>query len=165
MTAQRQPSHPFALVINVLLVGMTPENESAEIWLGTHTADVSAQEGKHGERASGRIKEDLLARRRGTRGPCQPEVKKGSIVVRDLRLWHAGMSNSSEEVRVMLAMIHFAPRYRNPMRLQFGEDVKPLLAGSESHLEMPVDWIKRNEALSSYLGRGFGNSYDFDREN
>ncbi|KAF9877613.1 phytanoyl- dioxygenase [Colletotrichum karsti] len=158
------PSHPFALVINVPLVSMTPENGSTELWLGTHTADVSAQEGKHGERASGRIKEELLAQRRDVRGPSQPGVKKGSIVVRDLRLWHAGMPNMSEEVRVMLAMIHFAPWYRNPMRLQFGEDVRPLLAGLEKHLEIPVDWIEQQEALGSYLGRGFGNSYDFDQE-
>lgn len=143
---------------------MTPENGSTELWLGTHTADVSAQEGKHGERASGRIKEDLLADRRGVRGPSQPSVKKRSIVLRDLRLWHAGMPNMSDEVRVMLAMIHFAPWYRNRMRLQFGEDVRGLLAGLESHLEIPVDWVKSDNALRSYLQRGFGNSYDFDQE-
>lgn len=143
---------------------MTPENGSTELWLGTHTADVSAQEGKHGERASGRIKENLLAERRAARGPSQPNVKKGSIVLRDLRLWHAGMPNLSEEVRVMLAMIHFAPWYRNPMRLQFGEDVRGLLAGFESQLEIPVDWMRDEQALGSYLQRGFGNSYDFDQE-
>lgn len=158
------PSHPFALVVNIPLVTMTPENGSTELWLGTHTADVSAQEGKHGERASGRIKEDVLAERRGVRGPSQPVVKKGSIMLRDLRLWHAGMPNLSDEVRVMLAMIHFAPWYRNPMRLEFGQDVKGLLAGLEPQLEIPVDWVKSEEVLGSYLHRGFGNSYDFDQE-
>ncbi|KAF6830117.1 phytanoyl- dioxygenase [Colletotrichum plurivorum] len=157
------PAHPFALVVNVPLVDMTPENGSTELWLGTHGADVSAQEGAHGERASGRIREDLLEERRAVRGPSQPVVKKGSVVVRDLRLWHAGMPNLSGEVRVMLAMIHFAGWYRNPMRLQFAEDVRTLLAGLEPQLEMPVDWISREEALGSYLGRGFGNSYDFDQ--
>ena len=157
------PSHPFALVINIPLVTMTPENGSTELWLGTHTADVAAQEGKHGERASGRIKEHVLAERRDVRGPSQPDVKKGSIVLRDLRLWHAGMPNMSEEVRVMLAMIHFAPWYRNPMRLQLGEDVMGLLAGLESQLEIPVDWVKNEQVLGSYLQREFGNSYDFDQ--
>ncbi|KAF4817933.1 Kanamycin B dioxygenase [Colletotrichum siamense] len=158
------PSHPFALVTNIPLVSMTPENGSTELWLGTHTADVSAQEGKHGERASGRIRENLLTERRGVRGPSQPDVKKGSIVLRDLRLWHAGMPNMSDEVRVMLAMIHFAPWYRNPMRLQLGEDVKGLLAGLEPHLEIPVDWAKNHEVWGSYLHRGFGNSYDFNQK-
>jgi ectoine hydroxylase-related dioxygenase (phytanoyl-CoA dioxygenase family) len=41
------------------------------------------------------------------RAPCQPVVKKGSVVVRDLRLWHGGCPNLSEVPRVMLAMSEF----------------------------------------------------------
>ncbi|KAL2134549.1 hypothetical protein VTI74DRAFT_11521 [Chaetomium olivicolor] len=158
------PSHPFALVVNVPLVTMTPENGSTELWLGTHNEGIDSQEGAHGERASGRIKGDLLEQRRRVRGPCQPTVKKGSIVVRDLRLWHAGMPNWTEEVRIMLAMIHFAPWYRNPMRLEFGEDLKPLLQERDLGLDIPVDWVSRKEVLERYLNRGFGNSYNFDQE-
>lgn len=166
--------HPFALVINIPLIAMTPENGSTELWLGTHSGDgVAAQEGAHGERASGRIREDRLAARRAERPPCQPGVRKGSVVVRDLRLWHAGMPNVSadDEVRVMLAMIHFAPWYRNPMRLRFSEDIRPVLEealdrddGGRSGLEVPVDWVSREEALAAYLDRGFGNSYDFNQK-
>ncbi|GKT76131.1 phytanoyl-CoA dioxygenase [Colletotrichum tofieldiae] len=158
------PRHPFALVANIPLVTMTPANGSTELWLGTHTADVSAQEGAHGDRASGRIREPLLAARRAVRGPAQPTVGKGSIVLRDLRLWHAGMPNATADVRVMLAMIHFASWYRNPMRLRLAEDVRPLLEPARRGLEVPVDWVGREEALRTYLGRGFGNSYDFDQE-
>ncbi|OTA63198.1 hypothetical protein K449DRAFT_368963 [Hypoxylon sp. EC38] len=165
----RHPDHPFALVVNVPLVTMTPENGSTEIWLGTHNHEtgVDGQEGAHGERASGRILSDLLAKRSEVRPPSQPVVKKGSIVIRDLRLWHAGMPNLSDLVRVMLAMIHFAPWYRNPMRLQFSDDIKPVLETLEREgrlgLEVPVDWISREEALKTYLNRGFGNSYDFNQ--
>ena len=99
------PQIPFALVINVPLVTMTPTNGSTEIWLGTHAGtSLADQEGAHGERASGRIKAPLLAVRREVRPPCQPVVKKGSVVVRDLRLWHGGCPNLSEVPRVMLAM-------------------------------------------------------------
>ena len=81
-----------------------PENGSTEIWLGTHArTTIADQEGKHGERASGRIKGALLEERRGVRGPCQPVVKRGSVVVRDLRLWHGGCPNLGSGVRVMLA--------------------------------------------------------------
>ncbi|GKT87160.1 phytanoyl-CoA dioxygenase [Colletotrichum tofieldiae] len=148
------PRHPFALVANIPLVTMTPANGSTELWLGTHTADVSAQEGAHGDRASGRIREPLLAARRAVRGPAQPTVGKGSIVLRDLRLWHAGMPNATADVRVMLAMIHFASWYRNPMRLRLAEDVRPLLEPARRGLEVPVDWVGREEALRTYLGRG-----------
>ncbi|KAK6953881.1 hypothetical protein Daesc_003843 [Daldinia eschscholtzii] len=165
----KHPDHPFALVVNIPLVTMTPENGSTEIWLGTHNndANVNGQEGAHGERASGRIRESLLVERREVCPPCQPVIQKGSIVIRDLRLWHAGMPNLAGDVRVMLAMIHFAPWYRNPMRLQLSEDVKPVLKKLESEgrlgLEVPVDWVSRDEALDTYLNRGFGNSYDFNQ--
>lgn len=89
------------------------ENGSTEVWLGTHhLASLAAQEGKHGERASGRIKKDLLENRALERPPSQPTVKKGSLVIRDLRLWHAGKPNLSDSARVMLALIHFAPWFR-----------------------------------------------------
>jgi hypothetical protein len=98
------PHSPFALVVNVPLVTMTPENGSTEVWLGTQDFNIEAQEGAHGDRASGRIKKELLEARREQRGPSQPVVPKGSIIVRDLRLWHGGMPNLSSEPRVMLAM-------------------------------------------------------------
>lgn len=60
----------------------------------------------------------------------------------------------------MLAMIHFAPWYRNPMRLEFSESVRAVLE-KEKGLEIPVDWVGEDEALGRYLNRGFGNSYDF----
>ncbi|KAI7507694.1 phytanoyl-CoA dioxygenase family protein [Hortaea werneckii] len=157
------PSHPFALVVNVPLIRFTPENGSTETWLGTHTGDLSGlqvQEGAKGTRASGRIREDLLEQRRQVRGPSQPVIEKGSIVIRDLRLWHAGMPNMTDEVRVMLAMIHFAPWYRNPMKLELSEDLKDRIQ-SQKDLQIPVDWVSRDEALKRYLNRGFGNSYDF----
>lgn len=92
---------------------MTVETGSTEVWLGTHSlSSKELQEGERGERASGRIKKDYLEKRREERPPSQPIIKKGSVIVRDLRLWHGGMPNWSEKIRVMLAMIHFAPWYR-----------------------------------------------------
>jgi ectoine hydroxylase-related dioxygenase (phytanoyl-CoA dioxygenase family) len=93
------------MVVNVPLVAMEPANGSTEIWLGTHNGTTIAdQEGAHGDRASGRIKKDLLAARKEVRPPSQPVVKKGSVIVRDLRLWHGGKPNLSDKPRVMLAM-------------------------------------------------------------
>ncbi|KAF4497750.1 TPR domain containing protein [Fusarium agapanthi] len=163
------PDHPFALVVNIPLVTTKPENGSTEIWLGTHNGfGLDAQEGAHSERASGRIREELLHQRQEISPPLQPVIKKGSIVVRDLRLWHAGMPNTTQQTRVMLAMIHFAPWFRNRMRLELGEDIKPILEGLEKEgklgLDVPVDWTSREAVLEGYLNRGFGNSYDFSQE-
>ncbi|KAJ5302101.1 hypothetical protein PENANT_c008G06571 [Penicillium antarcticum] len=157
------PFHPFAYVINVPLITMTPENGSTEVWLGTHTdTGLHVQEGLHGERASGRIKEVEIERRRAERPPCQPVVPKGSFIIRDLRLWHAGVGNQTKDPRVMLAMIHFASWYRNPMKLEFADDVRSIIE-NQTDVEVPVDWVTKSEALSRYLNRGFGNAYDFNQ--
>lgn len=155
------PSHPFALVVNVPLVTMKPENGSTEVWLGTHNGfGLDAQEGAHGERASGRIREALLEQRRTQRPPEQPVIPRGSVVIRDLRLWHAGMPNHSKDVRTMLAMIHFAPWYRNQMKLELAEELEPMVQ-QEQDLDVRADYIPGHEAMENYLNRGFGNSYDF----
>ena len=157
------PDHPFALVINVPLIIMTPHNGSTELWLGTHTFPTTAQVGEQSEHFFGCIREDCVNERRRVRPPVQPTVKKGSLVIRDLRLWHAGMPNRSEEVRVMLAMVHFAGWYRNRMRLEFCKDVEPVLREKVSGLEVPVDYVEREEAERRYLERGSGGVVDFSQ--
>lgn len=68
----------------------------------------------------------------------------------------------------MLAFIHFAPWFRNKMKLQFSDDIKPILEREDAQgrlgLEIPVQWTSPEEALDTYLNRGFGNSYDFNQE-
>ncbi|CAE6470908.1 unnamed protein product [Rhizoctonia solani] len=152
-----QPSVPFALVVNCGLVEMTPENGSTELWLGTHTtANLEAQDGLHGDRASGRIKSELLEKRRSISPPFQPVVPKGSIVLRDLRLWHAGMPNKTDDPRVMLAQIHFAPWYMNQMKLEFPKGMERMLQHPD--LEIPAKFV---DGPIDYLGRAYGNAYDF----
>ncbi len=46
------------------------------------------------------------------------------------------------------------------MKLEFAEDLKPIIEG-QNGLEVPVNWVSKSEALSRYLNRGFGNAYDF----
>ncbi|KAI9689429.1 MAG: hypothetical protein M1822_010080 [Bathelium mastoideum] len=158
------PTCPFAIVVNIPLVDMTVENGSTEVWLGTHaSAGISQQEGAHGERASGRIKQSLLDERRATRPPTQPLIKKGSVVLRDLRLWHAGKPNFSTDVRVMLAMIHFAQWYRNPMRVAVDEGLKPILERDGGDLQIHSNFMPAAAIRESYLKGKFGNAYDFDQ--
>ncbi|EHY51973.1 hypothetical protein HRR83_003465 [Exophiala dermatitidis] len=111
--------HPracFALAVNMVLIDCSPENGSTECWPGTHiTTKFSDQNGMKG------IHEHLLHERVKTHGaPIQPTVKKGGIIIRDMRLWHAGMPNRTpDEVRVMLNLIYFANWYRSPMTILF----------------------------------------------
>ncbi|KAG8747720.1 hypothetical protein FRC10_011848 [Ceratobasidium sp. 414] len=171
-----QPAVPFALVVNCGLVDMAPENGSTEIWLGTHSmANLNAQDGLHGDRASGRIKAELMEERRKVSPPFQPVVPKGSIILRDLRLWHAGMPNKTDDPRVMLAQIHFAPWYMNQsmgalflaragrltdytVKMEFPKGMEQMLQHPD--LEMPTNFV---DAPISYLGRAYGNAYDFQQ--
>lgn len=107
------PNCPFALVVNVSLVEMTPKNGSTEVWLGTHVGSgLLAQEAMPGDRGGTRVKFNLLEERAIERPPSQPTIKKGSIIIRDLRLWHGGKPNWTKDARILLAMIHWAPWYR-----------------------------------------------------
>ncbi|KAE9375242.1 phytanoyl-CoA dioxygenase family protein [Stipitochalara longipes BDJ] len=157
------PSSPFALVVNIPLITMTPENGSTEIWLGTHRDGKEAQEGEHGERASGRIREAWMKERREMRGPAKPVVQKGSLVVRDLRLWHSGQPNWTEEVRVMLAMIHFAGWYRNPMEVNFSEELRGDIERWGRDLVIQGRYVPEKQVEERYLQGKFGNAYDFDQ--
>ncbi|KAF2645554.1 phytanoyl-CoA dioxygenase family protein [Massarina eburnea CBS 473.64] len=158
------PSIPFALVVNVPLVTMETKNGSTEVWLGTHAnTTIADQEGVHGERASGRIKTGLLEKRRQERAPCQPVVKKGSIIVRDLRLWHGGKPNLSEQVRVMLAFIHFASWYRNQMTVEISKELKDEMSLEKTGLYVAAEYVESSALEKIYLNRPFGNAYDFDQ--
>lgn len=103
--------HTHTLSLHLSFIHLTTQ----EIWLGTQTATtVSDQLGAHGDRASGRIIPSLLEARRAIRAPCQPVVKKGSVIIRDLRLWHGGKPNLTDEPRVMLAMSTPPPNSQLP---------------------------------------------------
>lgn len=93
---------PYGLVINVPLVDVSAANASTEIWPGTHLdTSVVMQDGDI------KVAPEVLEKRRAEVPPIQPTVRKGSVVIRDLRLWHAGMPNHTQEIRPMIAMIHF----------------------------------------------------------
>ncbi|ELU45177.1 phytanoyl-CoA dioxygenase, putative [Rhizoctonia solani AG-1 IA] len=139
-STDRQPVHTDADFAQPS-VEMTPENGSTELWLGTHAmANLDAQDGLHGERASGRIKPELIETRRNISPPFQPCVPKGSLLIRDLRLWHAD----------------FAPWYMNQMRLEFPKGMEGIIHHPD--LELPADFV---DGPINYLGRAFGNAYDF----
>ncbi|KAH8893602.1 hypothetical protein GQ53DRAFT_805170 [Thozetella sp. PMI_491] len=81
------PKVPFGYCVNVNLVDTSPENGATEVWLGSH---VDTDKGvldptvKHKQ-----IRKELQERRRKISPPIQPSLPKGSLIIRDFRLWHA----------------------------------------------------------------------------
>jgi hypothetical protein len=77
------PNHPFALTQNVVLCDCGPENGVTELWLGTQNTGVEIRP----QLGEPYIAEDVVEARRQVRPPIYPRIKKGSILIRDLRLW------------------------------------------------------------------------------
>lgn len=137
---------PFGLVVNVQLVDVSAHNGSTEIWPGTHkNTTYSLQNG------STRIPDNVLAPQRAARPPIQPEMPAGSIVIRDIRLWHAGMPNHSDAPRPMLAMIHWANWWCSTDRLKFPKGTEALLAHPDlqtvaDFVDEPIDYLQNNQS-------------------
>ncbi|WWC88373.1 uncharacterized protein L201_003284 [Kwoniella dendrophila CBS 6074] len=105
---------PTAIAMNVCLIDAHAKNGSTEVWLGTHR-EQSFDDFVDPTLKSGDVKKSSLEKRKLVRPPIQPNLKKGSLVLRDLRLWHAGMNNETDDIRVMLALVYSASWYKNPL--------------------------------------------------
>lgn len=77
---------PVCVELNTYLQDITVDNGSTELWPGTQntTEDDLVPHGR------GWIKPALFNKRARTDPPIRPDLPKGTIVMRDLRLWHAG---------------------------------------------------------------------------
>lgn len=91
---------PFSLLTNIYLVDTTLDNGATEIWLGTH------HRGGNGLRVEEKdapwVKQEYLDEQRKISPPIRPCIRKGSLVIRDLRIWHAGIPNHTDEPRILL---------------------------------------------------------------
>jgi hypothetical protein len=158
---ERQPVHPdmgqlwprmhhaspaFALVVNVPVVDVSPQNGSTELWPETHLDvryDISE--------GAGRIEPAHLDEWRAERPPFQPTMKRGSVLIRDMRMWHAGMPNHTDEPRPMIAMIHWAPWWNTGGKIPFPKSAEAFFADAPfrtatSFVDGEVDYLKHGEA-------------------
>jgi ectoine hydroxylase-related dioxygenase (phytanoyl-CoA dioxygenase family) len=104
------------VIANIPLCSFNPSTGSTEFWLGSHAStsgqqQVIATPESRLSNAKLRVGEpicnvlpDVVEARRQVRPPIQPSCEKGDIMLRDLRTWHAGMPNESEDYRIMLAL-------------------------------------------------------------
>ncbi|KAH7309191.1 phytanoyl-CoA dioxygenase family protein [Stachybotrys elegans] len=149
------PEHPFAIAFNTCLIDVGPENGSTELWLGTQNTNLDY----HGELGEPMIAQDKLDERRKVRGPIYPRLKKGSVVLRDLRLWHAGMPNPTSETRIMLAIVYYAAWYKNGVVTQMPVSLKPTIEALEEYGQhkIAVEWVP--DEGYDYLKIKFSNNF------
>lgn len=104
------------MIANVPLCSFNATTGSTEFWLGSHASttgkdQVIATAETTLANATLRVGDpvtyvlpEVIEKRRHIRPPIQPVCEKGDIMLRDVRTWHAGMPNESEDYRIMLAL-------------------------------------------------------------
>jgi hypothetical protein len=122
------PAPRATLVVNIALRDVTEADGAIELWPGSHLEPGMDNP----------IPEVDLQRRRELLGgrPIRGATKKGSLVIRDLRLWHRGRSNPSNELRHMLNALHYTaaaaedPQCWAKERTVFDRACEPIFRGT-----------------------------------
>ncbi|GAA6015680.1 hypothetical protein JCM10207_008170 [Rhodosporidiobolus poonsookiae] len=140
-TTDRQPVHkdspwlhpnaPYMLNTNLALADFTPENGSTEFWLGSHNCTTALEQvwpSRESATPTCDVTPQAIAERLKVRPGAQVEVPMGTITLRDMRTWHAGMPNSTSEDRIMTAVGYSASWFPPPeRRMPAPLSAKPLL--------------------------------------
>jgi ectoine hydroxylase-related dioxygenase (phytanoyl-CoA dioxygenase family) len=103
---------PASLIVNICPVDVTEENGATELWPGTHLVPMKGQY----------VSPEAEAERRQLVPPVRATARKGSLVIREPRLWHRGVPNRADNVRHMIAMIHNISWLQRPGPLLFSSD-------------------------------------------
>ncbi|KAI6865704.1 hypothetical protein KC323_g4232 [Hortaea werneckii] len=166
------PQMPCTVTANYYLEDASKANGSTELWLGsardTTFRDYKAcrelgpgddafmpkislhtEDDNYAMEANFGVRDDVLATRREFAPPVQPSVKGGSVMLRDLRLWHAGIANPSNKTRIMLNFIYTPWWYKLAKTTQFSFS---LASSLQRRTAKPS-----NSGLTSVVGiRGIG---------
>jgi ectoine hydroxylase-related dioxygenase (phytanoyl-CoA dioxygenase family) len=103
---------PMLIVVNFLLDDFTAANGATEIWPGSHR-QVDADQAE--------ISTLKISPSRWSEHPrVQATTPAGSIVIRDMRTWHRGMANTTDESRTMLSLVYYR-QYALPDNLHASE--------------------------------------------
>lgn len=130
-----RPDIPYGMCVNIALVEMSPANGATEFWPGTHLISPEVTN-------PGIIVPTLLERQRQVNPPIQLSAPAGSIIIRDLKLWHAGMPNHTDDVRILLIGIQLARWYQNELKMQLPLGSKDKIQWGR--LSSAVEWVEED---------------------
>ena len=127
-TSSHERDHPRTMCVNIPLVETTEANGSIELWPGTHLDPRLPVSDRHHQFGAA---DQYVKARTLQVPPVRGNTRKGSILVRDPRLWHRGTTNRSATARMMLTLMYeaegvdvseprcAAPRFRRCCRAAF----------------------------------------------
>lgn len=122
---------PVFLEVNIYLQDVSARNGATEFWLGTHNGYSKAD---HSSPTTGWIKREVFCQRANVSPPIQPAIPKGSLLIRDLRCWHAGRENSTNHPRVIMGLLYNPRWFDSQMRMKLPRSAQPILQ-SWTHLD------------------------------
>ena len=94
---------PALIVVNIALDDFTLENGATEVWPESHFL-VDASES---ESVTLRIPPERYVKHPSK----QIVMPAGSIFLRDMRTWHRGMQNTTDQSRTMLTIVYYRPYF------------------------------------------------------
>lgn len=115
---------PVFLEVNIYLHDVDSHNGATEFWLGTHKG---YSKDDHSSPKTGWIKQEVFTPRAKVSPPIQPAISKGSLMIRDLRCWHAGRENQANEPRIILGFMYSPQWFGSQMRITFPYSARPCL--------------------------------------
>lgn len=119
-----RPAHQ--LIANIALTDVTELNGSIELWPGSHLvmSNMAGEDIK--------VDPETVRARRQTDPPVRGNTRKGSILIRDDRVWHRGMPNRSSDPRFMIALIHAAASMPPGKPVRFDRQLKEFFDGIDA---------------------------------
>ena len=141
--AYDHPPHGF--IINFPVVDMEPENGAIELWPKSHLVPIPDR------MDSIKLTEEMLEKQRAIAPPIQPTVRLGSALIRDARLWHAGMPNRTQIPRPMIALTYWIDWFRSAGAVTLPRGTAeyithPNLKFRARFTDEPIDHIKHGDA-------------------
>ncbi|KAJ5731731.1 uncharacterized protein N7483_006239 [Penicillium malachiteum] len=151
------PLYPYYFIANIPLCSTSIKNGATEFWLGSHAhtsnkdqiiATEPEQVTAHyqlGEPLPA-ITQDAQDARRSVRPPIQQTCSAGDIMIRDIRLWHAGMPNETDSHRIMLGLGYQSPVFPNQsMMCHLPAAQREFFENSPSNIEIRVQFYDEEE--------------------
>jgi ectoine hydroxylase-related dioxygenase (phytanoyl-CoA dioxygenase family) len=130
---------PAGIVLNIPLVNVTEENGPMEAFPGgNHLIPENRSNQKYIEAAAAFLK------------PVRMTMPKGSLLIRDLRMWHRGTPNNSDHIRPNVALIYARPWWRAEYQKTLGITREKYEGLSERAKQLfRLETIKENEQQST----------------
>ncbi|ELR14633.1 Phytanoyl-CoA dioxygenase [Acanthamoeba castellanii str. Neff] len=120
------PLPPYCVYVHIPLVDLTPDNGPTEFWSGSPHMAISSVISSLREFSSLPI--DVLP-------SDKVLLNVGDVVIKDMRCFHRGTANTTDQARPMLSLIYSRKWYRLPYEKLYKEEGYPPMAIKKKDLD------------------------------